>query len=104
MLTDLVSELETNRETDVVRGYAQLAFFKPENGSYKFTGNPLECFPNYITGTVFRKSVFDRVGLFDKDLRFGEDNDWFNRAEELGVNLAEKILTAGGEKIIRTFS
>jgi GT2 family glycosyltransferase len=94
MLNDLVSELETDREEDVVRGYAQLAFFKPETNTYEFAGNPRECFPNYITGTVFRKSVFDRVGLFDKDLRFGEDNDWFNRAEELGVKLKRLYCTS----------
>jgi hypothetical protein len=29
--------------------------------------------------------VFDRVGLFDKNLLFGEDTDWYNRANELKV-------------------
>jgi glycosyltransferase involved in cell wall biosynthesis len=37
---------------------------------------------------VFRRSVFDRVGLFDESLRFSEDQDWFLRARESGVGIA----------------
>ena len=37
---------------------------------------------------VFRRSVFDRVGLFDESLRFSEDQDWFLRAREVGVDIA----------------
>ena len=32
-----------------------------------------------------RRSVFDRVGLFDESLRLSEDTDWFSRAERAGV-------------------
>ena len=31
---------------------------------------------------LFRKAIFDRVGLFDESLRFSEDQDWFLRARE----------------------
>ncbi|HLF31170.1 MAG TPA: glycosyltransferase family A protein [Xanthomonadales bacterium] len=34
---------------------------------------------------LFRRPVFDTVGLFDESLRFGEDVDWFFRARELAV-------------------
>jgi glycosyltransferase involved in cell wall biosynthesis len=37
---------------------------------------------------VFRRNVFDRVGLFDESLRFSEDQDWFLRARELGIGIA----------------
>jgi GT2 family glycosyltransferase len=87
MLRYLVETLHADGEADVVRGYCQLAYRDAESGMYTYTGNPLESFPNYITGSVFRRSVFHRVGLFDKDLRFGEDNDWFNRALEMGVKV-----------------
>ena len=40
-----------------------------------------------IATAVYRKRVFDRVGLFDKTLIFGEDTDWYQRAAELGVAL-----------------
>jgi glycosyltransferase involved in cell wall biosynthesis len=37
---------------------------------------------------VFRRNVFDRVGLFDESLRFSEDQDWFLRARELDAGIA----------------
>jgi glycosyltransferase involved in cell wall biosynthesis len=36
---------------------------------------------------VFRKSVFDRVGLFDESLRHYEDHDWFLRAREKYISM-----------------
>jgi glycosyltransferase involved in cell wall biosynthesis len=34
-----------------------------------------------------RRRVFDRVGLFDTDIRAAEDMDWFARAVDLGVSI-----------------
>ena len=34
---------------------------------------------------VIRKSVFERVGLFDETMRYSEDVDWFMRAREVGA-------------------
>jgi glycosyltransferase involved in cell wall biosynthesis len=41
-----------------------------------------------------RRRVFDRVGLFDTELRAAEDMDWFARAVDLGVSIAvlDKVL------------
>ena len=36
---------------------------------------------------IFRKSVFDKVGLFDESLRHYEDHDWFLRAREKKVSM-----------------
>jgi len=38
-----------------------------------------------LGSAVIRKSVFDRVGLFDETMRYSEDVDWFMRAREAGV-------------------
>jgi glycosyltransferase involved in cell wall biosynthesis len=38
--------------------------------------------------SLFRKSVFDTVGDFDRDLKFSDDWDWFMRARELGIEIA----------------
>ena len=38
-----------------------------------------------LGSAVIRKSVFDRVGLFDETMRYSEDVDWFMRAREGGA-------------------
>ena len=87
MLLELAAVLDKNPEVDVVMGWPQLAQWKKEGDRYEYFGNPCEGFDSYITGTIFRREVFSRVGLFDVDLNFGEDGDWFARARELGVNI-----------------
>ena len=37
-----------------------------------------------LGSAVIRKSVFERVGLFDETMRYSEDVDWFMRAREGG--------------------
>jgi glycosyltransferase involved in cell wall biosynthesis len=41
----------------------------------------------HLGSAVFRKSVFNKVGLFDEDLRYSEDHDWFFRAREQNTSL-----------------
>ena len=36
---------------------------------------------------LFRRAVFEKVGLFDESLRFSEDHDWFLRARERDVKM-----------------
>lgn len=56
----------------------------------KFQG-PEKILANVHLGSgLFRRSVFDRVGLFDESLQYWEDHDWFLRARELDVSI--KIL------------
>jgi len=38
-----------------------------------------------LGSAIIRKSVFDRVGLFDETMRYSEDVDWFMRAREGGA-------------------
>lgn len=38
-----------------------------------------------LGSAVMRKSVFERVGLFDETMRYSEDVDWFMRARESGA-------------------
>lgn len=40
-----------------------------------------------VGAALIRRSVFDRVGLFDESLRYCDDCDWFMRARECGVSL-----------------
>ncbi len=83
----LVKELTGNKDVDVVNGYAQLAFLSPDGCTYEYSGNPLGSFPYYIGAALYRKSAFTKVGLFDASLRYGEDTDWFIRAQELKIGI-----------------
>ena len=40
-----------------------------------------------LGSAIIRKSVFDRVGLFDETMRYSEDVDWFMRAREAGARI-----------------
>jgi hypothetical protein len=84
-LRRLVDELLRDPELEVARGYSQVMEFDAAANRYEYRGNPRESFPYSIACGVYRKRVFDRVGLFDRALLFGEDTDWYNRANELKV-------------------
>jgi GT2 family glycosyltransferase len=71
---------------EVIRGYAQLMELNKTNGCYDYIGGPKDLFQNYIGAAIYRRSVFEKVGLFDPALRFGEDEDWFRRAAEMKLN------------------
>jgi len=83
----LVKELLESENVDVIHGYAQMAHYNPVTHTYEYNGNPTESFPYYIGAALYRKTVFTRVGLFDTTLLFGEDTDWFTRAQELNLNI-----------------
>ena len=85
----LVEHMLREKDTDIVRGYAQLAAKDERSGEMKFTGNPKDSFADYIGAAIYRKSVFSRVGLFDPALLFGEDSDWFVRARESKVKIKQ---------------
>jgi glycosyltransferase involved in cell wall biosynthesis len=41
----------------------------------------------HLGSGVYRRSTFERVGLFDETLRFSEDQDWFLRAREQALRI-----------------
>jgi len=82
----LLEEMERDKSADVVRGYAQL-IRTGEDGKTEFIGNPKESFPDYIGAALYRKKVFEKVGLYDPTMYFGEDTDWFNRAREINIRI-----------------
>jgi len=66
------------QETRIVRNANGIALFE----------NFLEPFLSVSLGSaLFRRTVFDRIGTLDSDLRFAEDLDWFVRARDLGVSM-----------------
>jgi hypothetical protein len=78
--------LQRDPAIDVVQGHAQL--FRMIGDHMQYLGNPQEAFPWSIAAGVYRRTVFSRVGLFDPELRFSEDEDWFRRARECEIRIA----------------
>ena len=67
-----------DRGLEIVLGRIQQVLSSEE----KF-GEP--AFSVNLGSAVIRRSVFDRVGLFDETMRYSEDVDWFMRAREAGA-------------------
>jgi hypothetical protein len=86
-LNIMVDEMLRDPDMEVIRGYAQLMEINKASGYYDYVGNPKESFPHYIGAAIYHKSAFEKVGLFDPALRFGEDTDWFLRASEMKLNI-----------------
>ncbi len=84
-ITALLDELLADEARDVVQGYSQVTEWVPETGTFESRGSPTETFPYSIASGIYRRRVFDKVGLFDPSLFYGEDRDWFRRASEADV-------------------
>ena len=78
--------LRENPEADAVIGAAQLMEQRAD-GRFSFVGSPGGGFIHYIGAALYRRSAFERNGGFDPLLRFGEDLDWFARAERNGLRV-----------------
>jgi glycosyltransferase involved in cell wall biosynthesis len=79
-LVDLMVE---RPELDVVHGAGRILQRDPASGRWEFEGPGNAPFLFSIDAALFRRRAFERVGLFDPELRFGEDADWFYRAHEV---------------------
>ena len=73
LITDPAIEIVIGRVQQVLLGQTQVEQF----GEPAFSVN--------LGSAVIRKSVFERVGLFDETMRYSEDVDWFMRAREGGA-------------------
>jgi len=74
---------------EIVLGLSQpMKLRMEEDGRSKFE-NWYDAYCALLFGAaVFRRSVFDKVGLLDETLYHGEDTDWFMRARERGVSMS----------------
>ena len=91
--SDKKLELQLKRLTDkphleIVIGHTQrLRLSKSCDGDQEFIPF-LSPQPMLSLGSaIIRKSAFDKVGIFDESLFFGDDIDWFLRAREKGLAL-----------------
>jgi hypothetical protein len=84
-LATLMDRFAADPRIDIVRGRAQLARMTADRQAARFEAGPQDAFVDYLGAGLYRRAAFDRVGLFDRTLRFGEDADWFTRAREAGL-------------------
>lgn len=78
----LLGQLHSETGLMAVHGFAQLTELDRETGIYQYIGNPKESFSGYIGAGLYRRELFDEIGLFDTFLITGEDADWFFRLSE----------------------
>ena len=65
----------------------QVRLSKTVNGETQAEEFAEPAFSVNLGSAVIRKSVFERVGLFDETMRYSEDVDWFMRAREAGAQI-----------------
>lgn len=80
--------LQASPTTEIVQGLIQRVRLIESGPPDKSHFEPLSAPYNYINigSALYRKSVFDKVGLFDETLRDNEDTDWYIRAWENGIS------------------
>lgn len=74
--------------TDIVLGHTQRMIWRenaPGDGQFVDYRKPVKLYS--LGCALFRRSVFDRVGLFDEKMQHAEDDDWFIRAKSLDVGM-----------------
>ncbi|MBI4749067.1 MAG: glycosyltransferase family 2 protein [Acidobacteria bacterium] len=81
-----LSVLDANPETEIVVGQVQL-WRLMDATSRRFEPFSEPWASVNVGSMLIRRSVFDRVGRFDPELRHSEDVDWLVRAREADVKL-----------------
>ncbi len=82
----LLPTLLEHPENEVVLGHTQRMLKRTSAaGETRFTPyrKPVRLFS--LGCALFRRTVFRKVGVFDERMRYGEDDDWFMRAEGLEI-------------------
>ncbi len=87
-LAQQLPRLVANPGVDVVIGGNQYWILNGGAGSAPdFTPMESDHLTLQLGCTLFRRTVFERIGTFDETMRYCDDWDWFMRAREQGVGL-----------------
>lgn len=83
-----ITFLKKSPSAEIVLGYTQIMMLTGiMNGMHVFKEWTPPVLAMSLGGAVFRKSVFDKIGLFDETQRYCDDWDWFMRARELNIKM-----------------
>ncbi len=100
-LDSQVAALEAQLDADIVAA-SVLHFLEPGHTPPPgFRTSLLEApAPGHVPeACVFRREVFDRVGPFDPGFRVSEDTEWFARAIDRGVTIANNPAVTVGKRV-----
>lgn len=81
-----LSRLEKNPAVEIVLGKIQVILpcrDSADKTDFEVFADPWVAL--HLGSALFRKSVFEAVGVFDESLHYSDDWDWFMRARELGI-------------------
>jgi glycosyltransferase involved in cell wall biosynthesis len=78
--------LNQHADVDLVLGRVQLFTSSSDDQKFSPTGKPFHTYQ--LGAAVIRREVIDRVGMFDPNMRYGEDVDWFLRLRENHITIA----------------
>jgi glycosyltransferase involved in cell wall biosynthesis len=84
-LPAMMEPLAGDPACSIVKGYARVSHSLDPEANPKTLSPPV--LGPWIGSALYRKEVFQEVGLFEPALRYSEDIDWFLRARERGVGL-----------------
>ena len=80
--------LRNNPDIDIALGKVQCLRETTAGSSPELQRELSAQFVSFNIGAAFyRRRVFEKIGVYDPQLRFGEDTDWFMRAREAGIGL-----------------
>lgn len=84
-LATLLTALQGDPANQFVWGAAKVVE-TPSSTSTEDASEPAKVMRGFLLGAgLFRREVFEHVGLFDERLRTSDDFDWFARARQLGI-------------------
>lgn len=87
-LSHQVALLKESPSLEIIVGLIQRIKLRRRGGYKSLFEKWLDPFFAVSLGAaVFRRNVFEKVGLFDETLYYGEDVDWFMRAREQNVSM-----------------
>ncbi len=82
-ISKMLEVLNTSAEVEIVEGLIQKVTWDKSKLTFINHNSPYYC--PAIGNTIFRKSVFDKIGVFDERLNCAEDIDFYTRAWENNI-------------------